>query len=77
MRATARKPRHSRAMTDTTPTQSPPVDLADPAQLRHLESMGPWTRHERLRFFWYRLRLAVREMNYATSRLVELQQRLP
>jgi len=35
--------------------------------------MGPWTRRERLRFLWYRLRLAMREMNYATSRLLELQ----
>ena len=77
MRATPRQPRHSAARTDTTPTQSPPLDLAGNAQLRHLEKMGPWTRHERLRFLWYRLRLAVREMNYATSRLAELQQRLP
>jgi hypothetical protein len=35
--------------------------------------MGPWTRRERLRFLWYRLRLVVREMNYATRRIVELQ----
>jgi hypothetical protein len=73
MRATARKPRRSGARTDTTPTQSPTPDLADALQLCHLEKMGPWTRRERLRFLWYRLRLAVREMNYATSRLLELQ----
>jgi hypothetical protein len=52
------------------PTQSPTPDLADALQLRQLEKMGPWTRRERLRFLWYRLRLAVREM---TSRLLELQ----
>ena len=52
-------------------------DLDGPVQLRHLKKMGPWTRRERLRFLWYRLRLVVREMNYATRRLVELQQRLP
>jgi hypothetical protein len=52
-------------------------DLDGPVQLRHLNKMGPWTGRERLRFLWYRLRLVVREMNYATRRLVELQQRLP
>ena len=52
-------------------------DLDAPVQLRQLKKMGPWTRRERLRFLWYRLRLVVREMNYATRRLVELQQRLP
>jgi hypothetical protein len=52
-------------------------DLDGPVQLRHLKKMGPWTLRERLRFLWYRLRLVVREMNYATRRLVELQQRLP
>ena len=52
-------------------------DLDGPVQLRHLEKMGPWTRRERFRFLWYRLRLVVHEMNYATRRLVELQQRLP
>jgi hypothetical protein len=35
--------------------------------------MGPWTGRERLRFLWYRLRLTVAEMNYATRRMVELQ----
>jgi hypothetical protein len=41
-------------------------------QLRDLEKTG-WSRGERLRFGWYRLRLAVAEMNYATRRMVELQ----
>ena len=76
-RAIARKSPHSGATTDTAPTQSPPPDLTDPAELRHLEKTVSWTGPERLRWLWYRLRLAVREMNYATSRLLELQQRLP
>ena len=50
---------------------------ADPVQVRHLEKTGGWTRRERLRFLWYRLRLAVQEMNYASRRMVELQMRLP
>jgi hypothetical protein len=77
MRATARKPQRPRARGDATPTENPAPDLAGHVQLRHLEKMGPWTRRERLRFLWYRLRLVVREMNYATRRLLELQQRLP
>ena len=43
------------------------------AQMRHLEKAGGWTRRERLRCLWYRLRLTVQEMNYATRRIVELQ----
>jgi hypothetical protein len=52
-------------------------DATDPARMRHLEKTGGWTRRERLRILWYRLRLTVQEMNYATRRLVELQTRLP
>ncbi len=48
-------------------------DLDGPAQLRHLNKIGPWTGRERLRFLWYRLRLTVTEMNHATRRMVELQ----
>jgi hypothetical protein len=32
-----------------------------------------WSGRERLRYLWYRLRLTVAEMNYATRRVVELQ----
>ena len=46
-------------------------------QARQVEELASWTCRERLRFLWYRLRLVVHEMNYATRRLVELQQRLP
>jgi hypothetical protein len=50
---------------------------SDLAQVRHLEKTGAWTRRERLRILWYRLRLTVQEMNYAARRVVELQMRLP
>ena len=46
-------------------------------QVRRAEERVSWTGRERLRFLWYRLRLTVQEMNYATRRLVELQARLP
>ena len=46
-------------------------------QAQHAEELVSLTGRERLRFLWYRLRLTVREMNYATRRLVELQMRLP
>jgi hypothetical protein len=61
---------------------APAVTTAAPGpsghlQLRYLEKTGGWTRRERLRIAWYRLRLTVQEMNYATRRLTELQTRLP
>ena len=46
-------------------------------QAQHAEELVSWTRRERLRMLWYRLRLTISEMNYATRRLVELQTRLP
>jgi hypothetical protein len=46
---------------------------ADQFQLRHLEKMVGWSGGERLRFLWYRLRLTIAEMNYATRRMAELQ----
>jgi hypothetical protein len=46
------------------------VDVADKRQLEKTISLtGP----ERLRCLWYRLRLTVAEMNYATRRTVEIQ----
>ena len=50
--------------------------MASPADLvprRQLEKSVAWSGRERLRCLWYRLRLTVAEMNYATRRLVELQ----
>ncbi|HEX9043062.1 MAG TPA: hypothetical protein VF838_18925 [Trebonia sp.] len=40
---------------------------------RQLEKSVSWSGRERLRCLWYRLRLTVAEMNYATRRIVELQ----
>jgi hypothetical protein len=60
--------------------QSPRHSLAGPAEqarIRHLETTGGWTGRERLRILWYRLRLTVQEMNYATRRMTELQTCLP
>jgi hypothetical protein len=47
--------------------------MADLIHRRHLERMVSWTGRERLRCLWYRLRLTVAEMNYATRRTVEVQ----
>jgi hypothetical protein len=55
----------------------PDPGSADLIHRRHLEKTVSWTARERLRCLWYRLRLTVAEMNYATRRLVELQSRLP
>jgi hypothetical protein len=53
------------------PSPAPgPADLTD---RRQLEKTVAWTGHERLRCLWYRLRLTVAEMNYATRRVVEIQ----
>ena len=41
------------------------------------EQLVCWTGRERLRFLWYRLRLTISEMNYASRRMVELQMGLP
>jgi hypothetical protein len=40
---------------------------------RQLEKSVSWSGRERLRCLWYRLRLTVAEMSYATRRTVELQ----
>ena len=52
---------------------SPPHEPAAQLQERRLEKTVGWSRSERLRFLWYRLRLTIAEMNYATRRMVELQ----
>jgi hypothetical protein len=46
-------------------------------QVKRAEELVSWTGRERLRFLWYRLRLTIAEMNYASRRIVELQMRLP
>jgi hypothetical protein len=52
---------------------SPAPGSAEPIHGRQLEKSVSWSGRERLRCLWYRLRLTVAEMNYATRRTVELQ----
>jgi hypothetical protein len=52
---------------------SPAPGSADLVRRRQLEKSVSWSGRERLRCLWYRLRLTVAEMNYATRRMVELQ----
>jgi hypothetical protein len=49
----------------------PPAVLV--SSRRQLEKSVSWSGRERLRCLWYRLRLTVAEMSYATRRTVELQ----
>lgn len=76
-------PRNPRTSGQRRPSRLPALDVADmanpapgPADLIHkrqLEKSVSWSGRERLRCLWYRLRLTVAEMNYATRRMVELQ----
>jgi hypothetical protein len=56
----------------TAATASPASGSADLVHRRQLEKSVSWSGRERLRCLWYRLRLTVAEMNYATRRMVEL-----
>jgi hypothetical protein len=58
---------------DTTTTASPAPGSAGFVHRRQLEKSVSWSGRERVRCLWYRLRLTVAEMNYATRRMVELQ----
>jgi hypothetical protein len=58
---------------ETAAPASPRPGSADHVHKRQLEKSFSWSGRERLRFLWYRLRLVVHEMNYASRRLVELQ----
>jgi hypothetical protein len=57
----------------TAATAIPAPGPADLVPRRQLENSVSWSGPERLRCLWYRLRLTVAEMNYATRRTVELQ----
>ena len=57
----------------TAASASPAAGSADHVNRRQLEKSLSWSGRERLRCLWYRLRLTVAEMNYATRRTVELQ----
>jgi hypothetical protein len=77
MRGPARTPRQR-----ATPTSKPTKMTSNPARAerldkRQLERSVSWTGRERLRFLWYRCRLTVQEINYASRRMVDLQMRLP
>jgi hypothetical protein len=54
-------------------SQSPGSGSVDLIDTRQLEKTVSWTGPERLRHLWYRLRLTVADMNYATWRVVEIQ----
>lgn len=56
---------------------SSPAVSAGRADRRQLEKALSLTPAERMRCLWYRARLTVQEMNYATRRLAQLQARLP
>ena len=73
MDATARTPRRSTTQRNETAkiTATPAPEAG--IQKRQLEQSVAWTGRERLRCLWYRLRLTVQEMNYATRRTVEVQ----
>ena len=58
---------------DTAASANPASGSADLVHRRQLERSVSWSGRERLRCLWYRLRLTVAEMNYATRRTVELQ----
>ena len=58
---------------DTAATASPAPGSADHVHKHQLEKSVSWSGHERLRCLWYRFRLTVAEMNYASRRVVELQ----
>jgi hypothetical protein len=57
----------------TAATASPAPGSADLVHRRQLETSVAWSGRERLRFLWYRLRLELADINYASRRLVELQ----
>ena len=62
-----------RAAPDTPATAGLAPGAAGRARRQQLEKSVSWSGRERLRCLWYRLRLTVAEMNYATRRTVELQ----
>ena len=83
MKTHARTLRQSKAHSpEKTVMTTAPAPATDPAiderfQRRQLENSVSLTGPESLRCRWYRLRLTIAEMNYATRRLAELQTRLP
>jgi len=64
------RPGHPNAP-DRAATASPALGSADLVRRRQLEKSVSWSGRERLRCLWYRLRLTVAEMNYATRRIAD------
>jgi hypothetical protein len=62
---------------DKTTMAAAPAPTEEDVRRRQLERSVALTGRERFRCLWYRLRLTIAEMNYATRRLTELQRRLP
>jgi hypothetical protein len=58
---------------DIAAAASPAPGPADLVHRRQLEKSVSWSGRERLQCLWYRFRLTVAEMNYATRRMVEVQ----
>jgi hypothetical protein len=56
---------------DIAATPSSVPGSADLVRRRQLEKSVSWSGRERLRCLWYRLRLTVAEMNYATQRIAD------
>ena len=56
---------------DMAATSSPAPGSAHLVRRRQLEKSVSWSGRERLRFLWYRLRLTVAEMNYASQRIAD------
>jgi hypothetical protein len=56
---------------DMAASASPAAGSADLVHKRQLEKSVSWSGRERLRCLWYRLRLTVAEMNYATQRIAD------
>jgi hypothetical protein len=77
MRRNHPTPDHQRpgrpAVPDMAATASPAPALLSSSTGGSWKSRFSWSGRERLRCLWYRLRLTVAEMNYATRRTVELQ----
>ena len=61
---------------DGAATANSAFDSAGLVYRRQLEKSVSWSGRERLRCLWYRLRLTIAEMNYASRRMVELQRQL-
>ena len=77
MRPATRTSRQSTATSSQQAKMTARPAKAAGLEKRQLEQSVCWTRSERIRCLWYRLRLTVHEMNDASRRMVELQMRLP